>query len=393
MSPEQAEGKAAGRRSDLYSLGILLYALAAGRLPFRGHSALDLMRQHRYGQFDRPGAYAPGLPAELDALIVELMSKDPSKRPGDAHVTARRLDAVRRRLSYKVDPEATGLSPPAGERSTPPLELTTGEVEIPSPPPRPTVAASLDRVSPRTPLSGLRADDAPAGRSGFAAGRERLGMLLGVLAALVVLGFALSWSFWPQDDAELAAWGERLLHSNTAEDDRQARDRVYSPMLDRHRTGEWAELARARLAELAERSRARSARAGIRHGLRPSASAAELSEPERLYMKAEADLHAGDLVGARARFRALAVAFESDPAAATWTSAALDRVSEIDRRPVASAPGRRDVLARADRLAASGDATAARDLREAFITLYQDDPEASSDVAAARDRLDSAKPR
>ncbi len=391
MSPEQAEGKAAGRRSDLYSLGVLLYALAAGRLPFRGHSALDLMRQHRYGQFDRPGAYAPGLPSELDALIVELMAKDPAKRPGDAHVAARRLDGVRRRLSYRLDPEATGMSVPTG--STPPVELTTGEVEIPSPPPRPTIAATSDRVAPLTPFTGLRANPNVSGRSGLATGRERTGLLLSLLAILAALGSTLAWTLWPRDDAGLAARGDRLLRSHTSEDDREARDRVYTPLLERHRTGEWADLARARLAELAERARARSARTGMRQGLRPSASVTDLSEPERLYMRAEADLRAGDLADARGRFHSLAVAFRGEPSAASWVSAAEDRVAEIDRRPPAStsASGRREILNRANRLDANREGDQARAVREAFVTLYQDDPQAAADVAEVRARLVEAQ--
>src|SRR5207249_7881268 len=54
LSPEQAAGKPATRRSDLYSLGCVLYTLLCGRNPFHGDSVPNLLHQHRYGRFDPP---------------------------------------------------------------------------------------------------------------------------------------------------------------------------------------------------------------------------------------------------------------------------------------------------------------------------------------------------
>src|SRR5262249_36701303 len=53
LSPEQAAGKPVTRRSDLYSLGVVLYTLVTGRPPFEG-DPLDLLHKHRFAQFDRP---------------------------------------------------------------------------------------------------------------------------------------------------------------------------------------------------------------------------------------------------------------------------------------------------------------------------------------------------
>src|SRR5271167_1084308 len=66
LSPEQAAGKPVSKRSDLYSLGAVLYTLLTGRPPFKGESFVDLLHKHRYAQFDPPGTVIPELPREID---------------------------------------------------------------------------------------------------------------------------------------------------------------------------------------------------------------------------------------------------------------------------------------------------------------------------------------
>ncbi len=84
LSPEQAAGKPVTRRSDLYSLGVVLYTLLTGRTPFVG-DALDLLHKHRFAQFDRPVRLVPEVPHELDGIVCHLLEKDPANRPGDSH--------------------------------------------------------------------------------------------------------------------------------------------------------------------------------------------------------------------------------------------------------------------------------------------------------------------
>src|SRR5262245_4470787 len=80
LSPEQATGKPATRRSDLYSLGVVLYALITGSPPFTG-DPIDLLQKHRFGQFDRPIRIIPDLPPDFDDIVCELLDKDPDRRP------------------------------------------------------------------------------------------------------------------------------------------------------------------------------------------------------------------------------------------------------------------------------------------------------------------------
>jgi serine/threonine-protein kinase len=102
LSPEQAAGKPVTKRSDLYSLGVVMYTLITGRTPFEGESLLDLLHKHRFAQFDRPQKLVPDLPYDLDEVICLLLEKDPSDRPADGAVLQRMLETIRRKQERKA---------------------------------------------------------------------------------------------------------------------------------------------------------------------------------------------------------------------------------------------------------------------------------------------------
>jgi serine/threonine protein kinase/formylglycine-generating enzyme required for sulfatase activity len=80
MSPEQATGGACDIRSDLYSLGVVLYELAAGQPPFVGEGATAIMYQHVHKQPPPPRTVNPGIPEEVEKIILRLLQKDPQAR-------------------------------------------------------------------------------------------------------------------------------------------------------------------------------------------------------------------------------------------------------------------------------------------------------------------------
>jgi len=94
MSPEQGLGQPATSRSDLYSLGVMLYELVCGRLPFRGTESAVVISQHVNTPPVRPTQLVPEIPKALDALIVSLLAKLPASRPGSAAEVVRMLDAM-----------------------------------------------------------------------------------------------------------------------------------------------------------------------------------------------------------------------------------------------------------------------------------------------------------
>ena len=80
MSPEQAEGKDIDQRSDIYSLGMMLYEMVTGRLPFEGETALSIVLKHKTEVPPDPRMYNAQIPPQLCLLILKCMEKDRKKR-------------------------------------------------------------------------------------------------------------------------------------------------------------------------------------------------------------------------------------------------------------------------------------------------------------------------
>src|SRR5947208_14328503 len=96
MSPEQAAGGAVDYRSDLFSLGSVLYVMVTGRPPFRAATTLAVLKRVAEEQPRPIQEIIPEAPDWLVALIAQLHSKDPAERPASA---AEVVEALERRLT------------------------------------------------------------------------------------------------------------------------------------------------------------------------------------------------------------------------------------------------------------------------------------------------------
>jgi serine/threonine protein kinase len=154
MSPEQAWGKPMDRRSDVFSLGIVLYEMVTDHRPFLGNSEVGILEMVRECKVARPSTVNPRLPADLENAIMMALARDPVDRYQDAAELSRDLDAV---LHHWQSPQAGALARfmevlfDEDERSdsvdeSMAVETTEAADGAPEPAPPPSAALAVDHA-------------------------------------------------------------------------------------------------------------------------------------------------------------------------------------------------------------------------------------------------------
>lgn len=148
MAPEQVMGEPVDARSDLFSLGCVIYAMVTGQSPFKGGHPLDIVRRVR--EWDPPplSEVAPECPSELSALVGRLMAKAPSDRFSSASEVANALRPLLVQANLADSAEGFPAVPREVPRADPPKIASEAETTPPFEPPAGPLPPASRPVSP-----------------------------------------------------------------------------------------------------------------------------------------------------------------------------------------------------------------------------------------------------
>jgi serine/threonine-protein kinase len=184
MSPEQALGKPATPKSDLYSLGVVLYEALTGELPYTADNPIAVSMKHVNEPLRPPVELNPRIPRGMDAIVTKLLAKDPEDRYAGADELADDL----RRVNRGLKPVAAGVGRKRGQitqRNTLASQNVTNKMHRPRPGPVPyrrkrrmpwlliALAAILFSLGTLGGVRALLGPDATAGWFDFFQGEQR----------------------------------------------------------------------------------------------------------------------------------------------------------------------------------------------------------------------------
>jgi hypothetical protein len=150
MAPEQLHGEALTPASDLFSLGAVLYEALTGRVPYPGATPAQVSEAHRRAAAAPPSSLVSGVPARLDAAVLQALRRDPAARFHTAAAMARALDAAGETSPRRDDETQVVAMPggrPRGGYVPPPLPREAQPRREPAPPRR--------RAAPAAASSGI----------------------------------------------------------------------------------------------------------------------------------------------------------------------------------------------------------------------------------------------
>ena len=376
MSPEQAQGQRATKRSDVYSLGAVVYVMLTGRPPFTGQTALDIVQKHRTAQFDSPRRFVSDIPHWLDEIVCTCLEKKPEDRYPDAYVLSLRLQEVPKKVDL-----ASGNVTRADEvvdATDETVAAGTEELDVPQ-----EFGGTLMRDLVRAHIEEQQAGSKVAGIF------DNVWVLLGLLGLLIVGGVVWYQSTQLTPEEQFAR-GQELMEHPAGAGWEEARQKYFEPLMEQD-PDTWREQIAPHLERIAAYEIERDLLGRRPMNQRRNAE----SEPERILKMALDQRDAGDLAGAEQTLADLLLLLDEDePENDVWRSSAeiFQRQIHNQRQTQPSAadqfPLLSQTLSRAVELAEAGESAQARSVWESAARLYHDVPGAAVLIEDTRQQLD-----
>jgi len=368
MSPEQAQGRRVDKRSDIYSLGAVMYVMLTGRPPFTGKSALDIAQKHKYGQFDSPRRIVPEIPHWLDEVVCKCLEKNPDNRYPDAYVLQLRLQEIPRKVELTQNSNTFEFEQVDGNDETLAADGKNSDPEAAGVAMRELMKAHVEKTNTQTSIERVF---------------DSTWFLVTALAAIIA-GGVYWWNHRLPTAEALFAQGELLMSGEPGPSWERAKREIFDPLLEKD-PKRWASelepyLDKIRLYEL------RKSLLG-RRGTWTTRDAE--TDGERLLQKAVQLRGLGQDAEAKQVLLGLARLTEGDPDATGLHGLATDLLSELNDKTIG--PDQyslvKRALTRAAALKVQGKAEAARTLLQTIVDMYSSDPDAKSFVEQARNGL------
>ncbi|MGQ0633309.1 MAG: serine/threonine-protein kinase [Planctomycetaceae bacterium] len=358
MAPEQVRGEPpVTPKTDLYALGCVLFELLTGRPPFDAPSAPELMFQHIQNKPPRVASIALDCPVWLDALVAQLLEKDPEKRPRDALAVSQAL----REVEEKVAQQAS-VSTLAVNRS-PTMINVTAETEQ---------ARKLLQ-----PKKRKKKQTGP-----FWTRTWFMSVCLAGLLGLIAIPFI------PASEETLFEQARVLMESQESADWRRAYENELAKLQTKFPNGKHHEQVQAWVDKFEMHRAEEQLKYRTRFGQEPK------TEAERLYSLARRYQNFGDVVAAEEKYKSLIELLKDDREARPYVNLARQRLHEIeseetplDRRQVVE-----NNLERAENLYKDGKTLEARRIWNSIVNLYEGNRELRPQVRHARLRLADKDP-
>jgi eukaryotic-like serine/threonine-protein kinase len=376
MSPEQARGVRPTKRSDLYSLGAVMYVMLTGRPPFSGQNTNEILRKQQFDQFDKPGRYAPETPRLLEDFICQLLEKDAAKRPPDALVVMKRLEQIQARIEYTL--QQSDEQPDPADTAT--REVIVGPVSD---------EEEWRGPGPATIVRNFMLNEAAAEKNRSVVSKffDNTWVLITLLGLIIAGGFYFAQRNQVHPREHLAE-AKQILAAPPSVSWLRARNSLLQPLLDEDLLEEHHPEIREMIRQIDQYEFCRSLKTTL------SSDGTARSEIERLMRRAFDTYSSGDPVKAELQLQDVIAMLKSDPEFQFFHRFLTD--TQAEWTSIESTAGRREVVSRIILLEstpiAADDRSAIRERRErleATLRLYGDDESLTDLLDDVRQILDT----